>query len=244
MIKNNLLAQILIGLLVVFLLIGSIQMFGWGQGLSDIEIDKAGQSSLPKVPKADEDNALNTPVDSNQLVDNIKTRPVFSEDRAPFIADENPEDGPDGKEPPPVIDEIKAKLTGIVITPENSYAMILDNVTNKRETYKIGMPLDGEQGGWTLTEIENRKVVFVSDDDKTQELELEVLEGGLKVAKNNKGKKNKKNNKNNKAKGKRGKENTKALSRNDKKKNADDIRKKIAERRAQMRADAAKKSNK
>jgi hypothetical protein len=109
--------------------------------------------------------------------------------------------------------------------------MILDNITNQRETYKIGMPLEGEQGGWTLTEIHNRRVVFTSDDEKSAELDLDVFSGKLKAGGNKRNtKKDKKN------------ADIKKLSRKDKKKNADDIRKKIAERRAQMRAEAAKKN--
>lgn len=231
MIKNNLLGQILIGLLVLFLLIGSLQMFGFGQGLEDVEIDEENQMNIPALPTLTETEGQDEQPNSKQLVANITTRPIFSDNRLPFVpeVEEQPVDE-EGTEVL-VINELNAQLTGVVITPEQSYAMILDNLTNERETYKVGMPLQGEQGGWTLTEIHNRKVVFISDDEKSQELELAVYSEGLKAG----GAQAKRNNPA-KSSGQ-----PQRLSRKDKKKNADDIRKKIAERRAQMRAEAAKK---
>jgi hypothetical protein len=230
MIKNNLLGQILIALLVLFLLISSIQMFGWGQGINEVKIDVENQIKLPVVPSGNGSNDLNNNQNNDkQLVSNINNRPLFSDSRKPFVEEIDAESEADKNEELLAVNELKAQLTGVVITPEHSYAMILDNLTNERETYKIGMPLNGEQGGWTLSEIHNRKVVFVSDDEKSEELELEVFSGKMMV-----GGLVKKG----VAKGVTKRQN---LSRKDKKKNADDIRKKIAERRAQMRAEAAKK---
>ena len=230
MIKNNLLGQILIALLVLFLLISSIQMFGWGQGINEVKIDPENQIKLPVVPSGNASNDLHDDQNNDkQLISNITNRPLFSDSRKPFVEELDTGDGENKDEEILAINELKAQLTGVVITPEHSYAMILDNLTNERETYKVGMPLNGEQGGWTLSEIHNRKVVFVSDDEKSEELELEVFSGkmmaGGAVKKGV-------------AKGATKRQN---LSRKDKKKNADDIRKKIAERRAQMRAEAAKK---
>jgi len=242
MIKNNFLGQILVGALVVFLLVSSIQMFGWGQGIDAVELDKENPPELPNVPNVKKEKSDTLKEDSKNLLTTINTRPMFSDSREPFKEDET--DLSTGTEEEPV-SELKAQLTGVVITPEHSYAMILDTITNERETYKVGMPLVGEQGGWTLNVIQGRKVVFVSDDDKSEELVLEVHSGGLKA-----GTKTKKDNKNNKDSKNKVASNevsqnpnkkTKDTDKNDKKKNADDIRKKIAERRAQMRADAAKK---
>ena len=227
MIKNNLLGQVLIGILVLFLLISSIQMFGWGQGISKVELDEESEVVIPSIPKSTALSAKDSKIDNNKILESIKQRPVFSVSREPFVEEEVEDNVTDTDKVE--IAELKAKVTSIVITPEQSYAMVLDNTTNKRETYTVGMPLDGEQGGWTINSIQPRKVVFVSEDNKTEEIELEVYSGSLKTKKgrNNKGKKGGKN---------------KPLSRKDKKKNADDIRKKIAERRAQMRAEAAKKN--
>lgn len=234
MIKNNLLGQVLIGMLVFFLLVSSVQMFGLGQSIEKVEISQDNTDTLPTMPKAikTKDKAIQN--DQKSMLEIISARPIFSLTREPFK--EVGEVAGTGNETNEPISELKVQLTGVVITPENSYAMILDTITNQRDTYKIGMPLEGEQGGWTLDSIESRKVVFVSDDDKTEELELEVYSGSLKAgtaSKKGKTKPKDKTVKNNLAE--------KDDSKKDKKKNADDIRKKIAERRAQMRADAAKK---
>ena len=231
MIKNNILGQFLIGVMAIFLLIGSVQMFGWGTGINKIEIDQEQLPSLPVVPKGNKNNKTVSEEDVKKEIGGINERPMFSLTREPFVelADE---DGITEVEPEITINEIKAQLTGVVITPTESYAMIFDSLTNQRETYRVGMPLEGDQGGWTLNSIQSRKVVFVSDNDETSELELEVFSAGLSTGGNNKPK----NASNSSEKP--------AISQVEKKKNADDIRKKIAERRAQMRADAAAKNKK
>lgn len=226
--------------LAFFLVLGSIQMMGWGSDIREIEIDEENLPRLPVVPSpANDEKAIKS--DTVQMITDINGLPLFSDDRQPF-KDEPQLDPVDNTTP--VISELKAKITGIVITPEQSYATILDTVTNERVTYQVGMPLEGEQGGWTLNSIESRKVTFVSDENETEELELEVYSGNLKGGSGkNKGKNggngnNKKNNKNSEQK------NSQALTKEQKKQNADEIRRKIAERRAQMRAQAAQKQNK
>ena len=231
MLKNNLLAQILVGLRVFFLLLSSIQMFGWGQGIDKVVINPENTMQLPALPKVTKQDEVKA--DHKQLIDSITKRPMFSITREPFVApEETGGENPGGKIE---ISELNVSLTGVVITPEGSYAMILDGATNKRDTYKVGMPLNGDQGGWTLNSIQSRKVVFVSDDEKTAELELDVFTGTLKAG----GKTAKKNGQ---VASQHNNKNDAAQSRKDKKKSADDIRKKIAERRAQMRAQAAKKN--
>ncbi|MFK8013165.1 MAG: hypothetical protein AB8B80_14080 [Marinicellaceae bacterium] len=233
MIKNNLFGQMLIGIIVILLLISSIQMFGWGVGVGSVSIDEENLSSLPKVPRNIVSDETIVNVDNKTLLEEIANRPMFSATREPFQETEIPDVDVDVDKP--VINALKAQLTGVVITPEQSYAMILDTTTNQRETYKVGMPLEGEQGGWTLNSIQSRKVTFVSDDNEKAELELEVYSKKLKVGKQS--------GKNRSSQSNAGEDDKKSdNSREEKKKNADDIRKKIAERRAQMRAEAAKKN--
>ncbi len=234
MLKNNLFGQILIGSLIVLALIASIQMLGIGSQVGAVKLNEDEQVSIPSLPKSLNQQVTPEEIDLKKLVEVAATKPIFSTTREPFIEEveeEKPEDLT------VEIAELKAQITGIVITPENSYAMILDTTTNKRRSYKVGMPLDGELGGWTITSIQSRKVTFESDDDKSQELELKVS-GGKRPAASPASKKPG-------AAAKTGGIATanKPLSRKDKKKNADDIRKKIAARRAQMRAEAANKKN-
>ncbi len=233
MLKNNLFGQILIGVLIILLLIASIQMLGIGSQVGSVQLDESEQVSIPKVPTSFNQQEPEEKKDWKKMVDVAATKPIFSTTREPFV-----DEVEEITEAPPVeIPELKAKITGIVITPENSYAMILDTTTNKRNSYKVGMPLDGDLGGWTITSIQSRKVTFISDDEKSQELELKVSDGtgARRATKSRTDKKGAKA-------GNTAKPN-KPLSRKDKKKNADEIRKKIAARRAQMRAEAANKKN-
>ena len=227
MIKNNLFGTILIILMVIFLLFASVQMIGIGSGINEVVIAENINSDLPAVKGAIDSSQVDEKVDNTQLVNLIMDRPMFSDTRLPII--ESDEEVVE-EEPPLEIEELKAKLMGVVITPENSYAMIVDEITNNSEVYTVGMPLEGEQGGWSLSEITQRKVVFTSEDNKTTELELEVF-GGTSSSPSNSA-----------TPDVSGSNTTSEIQEKiEKKKNADDIRKKIAERRAQMRADALKK---
>lgn len=233
MLKNNLFGQVLIGMLVLLLLIAVIQLLGVGSKIDAVQLSEEDQISIPKLPTSLNQQDTQEEVDLKKLVEVATVKPIFSTTREPFVGEVEETI----EEPPVEIAELKAQITGIVITPENSYAMILDPTTNKRNSYKVGMPLDGELGGWTITSIQSRKVTFVSDDEKTEELELKVS-GGTKPSKKLAAKKA-----NTAVKKGEVARASKPLSRKDKKKNADDIRKKIAARRAQMRAEAANKKN-
>ena len=234
MIKNNLLGQILIGLLVIFLLLSSAQMFGWGVGIDAVVADDEDATTMPALPKGVQETIEISQDERKKMKEEINMRPMFSDNRTPFIEEiVATEEGPVDL----VVSELKAELTGVVITPKQSYAMILDTLTNQHDTYRVGMPLQGEQGGWTLNTIQSRKVVFVSDDDKTEELELAVFNGDLNSGAGKKAKPQLIT----KLTGSQADKEDPQDSRKDNKKSADDIRKKIAERRAKMRADAAKK---
>ncbi|WP_386067725.1 hypothetical protein ACFJIW_23685 [Tahibacter sp. UC22_41] len=101
----------------------------------------------------------------------VRQRPIFNEDRKPTPIAE------------PVKDEIvqvvplNITLTGVVLTPDVKLAMVRDNAKNEAVSLRIGMPLPGEQQGWTLAEIRSRSVVFKNPQDETSEVELEVAPG-------------------------------------------------------------------
>lgn len=101
----------------------------------------------------------------------VRQRPIFNDDRKPTpIIDE-----PKTDIPPPV--PLNITLTGIVLTPDVRLAMVRDNAKNEAVSLRVGMPLPGEQQGWTLTEIRARSVVFKNPQDETSEVELEVAPG-------------------------------------------------------------------
>jgi len=101
----------------------------------------------------------------------VRQRPIFNEDRKPTpIAEEKP------IETAQVV-PLNITLTGVVLTPDVKLAMVRDNAKNEAVSLRIGMPLPGEQQGWTLAEIRSRSVVFKNPQDETSEVELEVAPG-------------------------------------------------------------------
>lgn len=101
----------------------------------------------------------------------VRQRPIFNEDRKPTpIVDDKP------AEVVQVV-PLNITLTGVVLTPDVKLAMVRDNAKNEAVSLRIGMPLPGEQQGWTLAEIRARSVVFKNPQDETSEVELEVAPG-------------------------------------------------------------------
>ncbi|MDR3389263.1 MAG: hypothetical protein P4L92_19645 [Rudaea sp.] len=93
-------------------------------------------------------------------------RPLFNEDRKPT---------PDVPEPvaptaPPV--PLNISLTGIILTPELHLAMIHDTAKNDSVAIKEGMPLPGDLGGWTLTRVKQRSAIFREGAGDEVEVEL------------------------------------------------------------------------
>ena len=78
------------------------------------------------------------------------------------------------------IGELKARVAGIIVTPDTRIAMVEDNKSNETRIMREGMALGGEQAAWRLLAIDERKISFAAGD-KTAERELEVYTKGLKA---------------------------------------------------------------
>jgi general secretion pathway protein N len=94
-------------------------------------------------------------------------RPIFNDDRKP-----TPEAPDDKAEPPPPSVPLNISLTGIVLTPQLHMALIQDKSKNTTISLKEGMPMPGDQGGWTLTEIKKRSAIFKETSGDEVEVEL------------------------------------------------------------------------
>jgi len=227
--KNNALSNALLVFIGVLMVISALQLMGWGRSTSELEPEPFDASKLSQLGET----AGQPPVvGDDDLLDAITEAPLFSDSRTPFVPTEVVDtDG--GIEPPEEADPLKAKVTSIMILGEARYAMILDQLTNEQVTLEQGMPLPGEQGLWVVEQIEPRKVVFNSEGFDPVELELDVFDGQLnaQAAKASR----------NSSPVREIKEEGEQPSNAEKQKNsAEEIRRKIAERRAQMRANAAK----
>ena len=228
--KNSLFANGLVVVIGVLMLLAALQLFGWGRGTTSLEPEGFDDSALSKLDVQSGDSNQTVGQD---LVNQINMLPLFNLDRKPY-------DGPlgDGElDLPEVVIEskpLKAKVTSIIMIGEDRYAMMVDQVTNEKITLEQGMPLPGEQGLWVVDQIDARQVTFVSEGEEPVSLELEVYDGSLNGGA--KSRSNKKKDTNKQETTKNDTNNASATRKN----SAEEIRKKIAERRAQMRANAAK----
>ena len=94
-------------------------------------------------------------------------RPLFNEDRKP-TPDTPVEAGP----PPAPAVPLNVSLTGVILTPQLHLAMIHDNAKNDSTSVKEGMPLPGDLGGWTLTRVKERSAIFKEAAGDEVEVEL------------------------------------------------------------------------
>lgn len=78
------------------------------------------------------------------------------------------------------IEKLDARLAGIIITPDQRIAMVADNKSKKTLVLQEGMTLEGEQAAWRLDRIAERVVSFAAGDEST-ELELKVNTKGLQA---------------------------------------------------------------
>jgi len=233
--KTNVLINALIAVIGLLLIVAALQFVGWGRGIHEIQPADYDENRIEQLVAAKDD--LAAPDIKPEIIDRITQTPLFREDRQPFVPPLEVDKNPDSEIEVAQAEPLKAQVTSIIITHNNSYVMIQDQVSNERLTLKEGMPLTGEQGMWVVESIDKRKVTFTADGQEPVELELEVFSGAL-----NKGGGNRNKNKrqqaariNNQADDNENKLTPEQL----RQKKAEEIRQKIAERRAEMRAKAA-----
>ncbi|GJM10131.1 MAG: hypothetical protein DHS20C11_24070 [Lysobacteraceae bacterium] len=116
-------------------------------------------------------------LDSMKEYDLITQRPLFNEDRQPWVAPPEVVDGPGegGKEPE--IPEVKldVRLTGVIISPQVKIALLADNATKQSMSVREGMPLEGPLAAWQVASISPREVSFrSSQNDSEAVVELDV----------------------------------------------------------------------
>jgi len=185
---------------------------------------------LPELPELSEFSA-------------ITRRPVFFADRSlPII--ESPGDGDDEQlaevEPEPELEvpPLEAEVAGIIITPEQRLAMVTDNASGETRILSEGMTLAGDKSAWRVTGIRARGVDFESATGDVEQLELEVetdaLKAGARVVQRNDDS------------GQRASPGADTTDPDDAeaqaRARAEEIRRRVAERRAQLRAEAERRA--
>lgn len=101
----------------------------------------------------------------------IDAHPLFNDDRKPTPADAD--DGEAGLGAP---SPLNVTLTGIILDEKNNVrvAMLMDKTRNQATALRVGMPLEGDQASWTLIELKPRSAVFKSAANETTEIPLET----------------------------------------------------------------------
>ena len=236
--KTNVLTSTLIGIIGLLLIVAALQFIGWGRGIDELQPAEFNEGRIEQLVAAKDD--LAAPDIKPEVIDRITQTPLFREDRQPFVPPLVVEEDQDQSQDIVEVKPLKAQVTSIIITNNNRYVMIQDQVSNERLTLKEGMPLAGEQGMWVVDSIDKRKVVFNAEGQEPVELELEVFSGAL-----NKGGNKRQQIRQQKAaqaanQAEQNNNNDKNLTPEQlRQKKAEEIRQKIAERRAEMRAKAA-----
>jgi hypothetical protein len=177
--RRNLLTVVLIGAAALLAIGAVVQMML----LDRVDLERISPSGRTTI------DATEVEVPDPGLVDReayaaITDRPVFFSDRnLPVV--ELPD--PDEEMPEPVepeeeadpVEDLKAVVAGIVITPQMRMAMVRDEVAGQTMVLREGMSLEGEQAAWRLESIAPRRVNFVSVDGRESGLDLEVHTAGL-----------------------------------------------------------------
>lgn len=183
---------------------------------------------LPEVDTELRQVALND--EDIQAYSSITQRPLFFPDRTLPVIETETVAGTDEGPVEVEVNELDARLAGVIITPDRKIAMITDGKTDKTTVMREGMSLEGEQAAWQLSAIGERSVSFAAGE-RSAELELKVNKRSLQApassaVQNNRAVNN--NSSNNAA--------IQAATSNAAANSAAEVRRRIAERRAKLRA--------
>jgi general secretion pathway protein N len=157
---------------VLFVLALAMQ-FGLGRGYHWLEADKdstdtSGNAAIDRDP-------IQLPPLSNFAA--TDQRPLFNDDRKPSKEEDA---GATVEGPPPTPLNISLTGTLLVGKPTTRTAMVRENGKAQTIALKEGMPLPGDQGAWTLSQVKNRSAVFKNGSGEEVEVELAVASASQK----------------------------------------------------------------
>lgn len=171
----------------------------------------------------------------------ITDRPVFFEDRQlPVVESGEGEEEVEivEVEPEEQTPELNATVAGIIITPDMKLAMVSDNNSNETLVLREGMTMEGDKSAWRLEEIRARGVRFATDAGGMEELELEVETAALATGAPPRRPRSERE--------PQADDNAEAQPDDDAqaaaRARAEEIRRRVAERRAQLRAEAERRA--
>ncbi len=157
-------------LTVVVAVLGALYLLllaGFGRGVPDV-----GAADTDTVPALQLSEAQ-IELPGLDVFDDVVNRPLFADDRRPQPKDSSEEPEAPVEAPPAVA--LNVALTGIIHTPSKRVVLVRDNMTGRSVNLTENMPLPGDQGAWIVKSIEPRRVVFKdSAGDAETVLELAI----------------------------------------------------------------------
>jgi len=238
--RNNLLSVVLMAGIGFLVLLGLAAFLLFGRA----DVESIAPARAP-------DSIIDRPISQNpELAEldeytTIIERPMFFADRQlPVIEVAGAGEDEAEDEPEPVVEveipELEATVAGIIITPETKLAMITDNSSNETLVLREGMAMTGDKSAWKIARIRPRGVEFETDGGKTEALELEVETAALRTGAPPRrqtaqaGQASDQDAPVEQAGGEDAEDQARAR--------AEEIRRRVAERRAQLRAEAERRS--
>lgn len=221
----------------LFALILAWQLSGVGMGIDPAEPSLETAEPLPVAPGVAEVERLA----SLKEYDLILERPLFNEDRARWVPPPVvPVEGPEGNGKKDIPDvKLDVRLTGVIISPDLKIALLADNTTKQSMSVREGMPLTGPLAAWEVATISPREVAFRSSQNNEEaivELDVDASSlGGNRVRAQQAARAAADVSDN--ASG------DDANGREDAESRAEELRRKVAERRAQLRAEAQRRAD-
>ena len=156
-------SAVLAGISAVLLLLTFALQLGFGRGYHWLAPDEDAANALAAT--AIDREPFKLPAETTFV--ETTERPLFNEDRKP-----TPEQPAEDVKPTPPPVPLNVSLTGVILTPQVHIAMLHDNAKNDSMTVKEGMPLSGDLGGWTLTKVKTRSAMFKETSGDEVEVEL------------------------------------------------------------------------
>ena len=114
---------------------------------------------VPPLPALDLSQAR-SPLQPVEAYADIGERPLFNADRRPLPFDDAKADAGAEGEPPPPAAPLDVVVTSIIMPPSLKLAIVTATRSGKSVSVKVGQVLDGEFAGWTLKVLQARKAVF------------------------------------------------------------------------------------
>ncbi len=166
---------IVLAVLCVLMMVGvALQKhFGIGTGYAVLPVEPA-QPDPDLFKPLSESQA---PLGESVFFSEVGERALFDSKRGPLAeADVKPPGGEAQAATPKV--PLTAQLTGIVMTPNHKIALLRAASGEQSFRLREGQPFPGEMGGWRVTQINARSVMFDGGDQGSTELKLDVSKGG------------------------------------------------------------------